>query len=205
MSPESALGETLDARADTWSLAVVAYEALTGVLPFEAPTTESMLRRIADVEPTPLGEVFARTTPSLEAFFARAFAPRIEDRFQTASELASAFASAVATRSVPAPRAPRFSLGAVIRRDRARFVAIAAVCAAAIGAGAMLALHSSSSSVTPVAQTHAPAPPVSYVASVRAPPVATQIETPAPPPLMQPKAKPIVAKPKPNVDPSSIF
>jgi len=34
MAPEQLRGETLDARADVYSLAVTTYEALTGTLPF---------------------------------------------------------------------------------------------------------------------------------------------------------------------------
>ncbi len=189
MSPEHSLGDPLDARADVWSLAVVAFEALTGVAPFAAETTEATLRRITSVEPTPLRDVFAGATPPLDAFFARAFSKRIEDRFRTAAELASAFARAVA------PRSPHH------RHRRLRVAAIAAVGSAVVCAGAILLLSRSSSNVPLVAEARVVA--TSHVASVQSPPAETSLESPRPPP--RPKAKTVVTKTKPNVDPSSIF
>ena len=47
MAPEQAAGrEDLDGRADVWSLGVVMYEALTGVLPHEAPNYNALMVRI---------------------------------------------------------------------------------------------------------------------------------------------------------------
>ena len=47
MSPEQAAGrDDLDGRADVWSLGVVLYEALTGVLPHEAPNYNALMVRI---------------------------------------------------------------------------------------------------------------------------------------------------------------
>ncbi len=43
MSPEQATGEPVDARSDLYSLGIVGYFALTGRLPFEAPTTQAIL------------------------------------------------------------------------------------------------------------------------------------------------------------------
>ncbi len=54
MSPEQAAGrDDLDGRADVWSLGVVLHEALTGVLPHEAPNYNALMVRILtqDVEP----------------------------------------------------------------------------------------------------------------------------------------------------------
>jgi serine/threonine-protein kinase len=204
MSPEHALGDPLDARADVWSLAVVAFEALTGALPFAGETIAATLGRITSIEPTPLRDVFAGATPALEAFFARAFANNIDDRFQNATELARAFSAAVA------PRPPRG-----VRRHRLRFAAIAAACSATLSAGAMLVARSSSSNVAPVGEARVLA--ATIVAPTQAPPVETRLETPpptsptptrtpTPPPTSKPAstAKP-VTKAKPIVDPSSIF
>lgn len=54
MPPEQLLGQPLDARSDLYSLGVVAYEALTGRLPFEAGDEGSLLALVQTAEPVPL-------------------------------------------------------------------------------------------------------------------------------------------------------
>ena len=54
MAPEQAQGlETLDARADVWALAAIAYECLTGTVPFMGNNGPSILLAILTKEPTP--------------------------------------------------------------------------------------------------------------------------------------------------------
>ena len=55
MSPEQAAGrEDIDGRADVWSLGVVLFEALTGVLPHEAPNYNALMVRILTQDPPPI-------------------------------------------------------------------------------------------------------------------------------------------------------
>jgi serine/threonine-protein kinase len=57
MSPERALGETVDARSDLYSLGVVGYFALSGTLPFEAEkATEVLAKQVTEPAP-PLGSI----------------------------------------------------------------------------------------------------------------------------------------------------
>ncbi|MBX7191285.1 MAG: protein kinase [Sandaracinaceae bacterium] len=52
MSPEQAWGrDDLDGRSDLWSLAVVLYECLSGVSPFEGPNDRAVLASIVTAEP----------------------------------------------------------------------------------------------------------------------------------------------------------
>jgi len=102
MSPEQLLARGKpDARADLWSVAVVAYECMTGRLPFEGDTIAALGVAIyAGTFPLPsvLGQV---RSPALDAWFTRAFARDVNARFATARELADALLAA-ATASVGA-------------------------------------------------------------------------------------------------------
>ena len=58
VSPEQAAGETqIDGRADLFGLGVVMFEALTGCVPFCAPTVTKLLLRIIRDDAPPLGEL----------------------------------------------------------------------------------------------------------------------------------------------------
>ena len=108
MSPEQILGsKTIDHRSDLWSVGVVAYEALTGKKPFDAETMGGLAIRIHS-EPLPLPSA-ARPElgPAVDAWFVRACARNVEERFRSAKEMAEALAAAVGgqmPRSVEVPR-----------------------------------------------------------------------------------------------------
>ncbi len=55
MSPEQAAGrDDIDGRADVWSVGVVLYEGLTGVLPHEAPNYNALMVRILTQDVAPI-------------------------------------------------------------------------------------------------------------------------------------------------------
>ena len=86
-APEQALGHRVDGRADVYSLALVLYEAVTGVVPFTADTTVStLMARVGAELPGhdglgPLAEVLSEAaTPDVEdRLDAAAFAARLHD------------------------------------------------------------------------------------------------------------------------------
>ncbi len=97
MSPEQA-GASLavDSRSDLWSLAAIAYEALTGELPVEGGDADEMLSNVRAGRIVPLRRHRSDLPDAFERFFERAFAPRADDRYATCGELAEAFEHAAA-------------------------------------------------------------------------------------------------------------
>lgn len=89
VSAEQAQGYPVDGRADVWSMGVLAFECLTGSLPFDAPALPGLLRQIC-IEPIPVPSSVARVPAGFDAWFAQAVSRDIARRFQTAKELVEA-------------------------------------------------------------------------------------------------------------------
>jgi eukaryotic-like serine/threonine-protein kinase len=88
MSPEQLAGDKLDGRSDIYSLALVAFNMLTGKLPFPADTIqESMILRLTD-RPRTLAEMKPEVAwpESVQAVLERALARSAADRYQNATD-----------------------------------------------------------------------------------------------------------------------
>ena len=104
MSPEQAAGEPIDGRSDLYSLGVVAYYALTGKLPFDAPTMAALLAMHLTQPPPPISSVTSSVPRSLAAAIERCLVKDAAGRFSTGEALADAItASSQPTREIPAP------------------------------------------------------------------------------------------------------
>ena len=87
MSPEQALGRKMDGRADLYSLGILAYEMLTGRLPFDSPDPYEILRKhVREEVPSPK-LVNPRVPDDLAELVRRTCAKRPEDRFQQGREV----------------------------------------------------------------------------------------------------------------------
>jgi len=88
MSPEQLTGDSLDGRSDIYSLGLVFYRMLTGVLPFKSDSAqETMIKRLTD-DPLPLSEALpgGRFPARLQQVMDRALARSAADRYPTAAE-----------------------------------------------------------------------------------------------------------------------
>jgi tRNA A-37 threonylcarbamoyl transferase component Bud32 len=93
MSPEQFTGQPLDARSDIYSLAVMSYEMLTGVLPFDAKTafewaTLHMTAAPKAIEATPNG---AALPESMRGAIMRSLSKSKEQRFATITDFLQRF------------------------------------------------------------------------------------------------------------------
>lgn len=102
MSPEQITSPSeVDARTDIWSLGVVMFELLTGVLPFRGPSTARICAAVL-TDPTPsISDYRSDVPPALEFIVRRCLEKDRERRFADVSELSAALA---ALESTPNPR-----------------------------------------------------------------------------------------------------
>ncbi|HEX3050674.1 MAG TPA: protein kinase, partial [Aggregatilineaceae bacterium] len=95
LSPEQAQGLPLTSRTDMYSLGVVLYELVTGVLPFDADDIGVLLLQQVKKSPKPPSDLVPELPSSLERAILKALAKQPEARFETAGAMAAALAASL--------------------------------------------------------------------------------------------------------------
>jgi serine/threonine protein kinase len=91
MSPEQLRNaKDIDARADIWSLGVVAYELLAGKPPFDGDGVGEIFAAILEKDPQPVHMVNWRLPPEISAVINKCLQRKPEDRWSDAAALARA-------------------------------------------------------------------------------------------------------------------
>jgi beta-lactam-binding protein with PASTA domain len=90
LSPEQAQGYTVSAASDLYSVGIILYELLTGVVPFEGETAVAIAFKQVSAEPRPPSELNPALPPSLDAVVLRALAKDPAERYADADELIAA-------------------------------------------------------------------------------------------------------------------
>jgi len=203
MSPEQALGKTIDGRADVFSLGVVLYEMATGRRPFGGETiTETMTQIIRDDPAEPVS-VNPGISPGLNEIIQRCLRKNAAERY-TAAELVTALDAQIGrAKTAPYTNAnavtaatPTLLTGSQLktvqepaqpkRRSALPAVIIVLVIAIAAAAG-VIATHRS-----------APPPVTQTVAPKAVAPSTTSVNVTAPPAVIEEQKHEVVPAPVPK-------
>ncbi len=147
MAPEQTRGGgALDARADIFSLGCLAYECLTGAVPFAGSDFLESLAKLLLETPRPASEKAPGVPPALDALLARMLAKEPDERPADGAALAAELAQlssspAAITAPPPARTTSRAPLGGRSRRAAARtaLTAAAALAIVALAGGGAVA------------------------------------------------------------------
>jgi serine/threonine-protein kinase len=90
MSPEQVQGLALDGRSDQFSLAVIAYEILTGERPFNGEHLSTVVYRIVADDPTEAQRINSTLTPQINEVLRRGLAKKPENRYPSCSNFVGA-------------------------------------------------------------------------------------------------------------------
>ncbi len=119
MSPEQVQGTAISGRADQFSLAVIAYEVLTGEKPFVAEYLPTLLFKIVREEPLLPQRLNPTLGPQVGAVLHKALSKNAADRYETCTDFVNALSTACnATKGwMPLPRGASLNMPTVGSQD----------------------------------------------------------------------------------------
>jgi serine/threonine-protein kinase len=89
MSPEQLrASRDVDQRTDIWALGAILYELLTGTVPFPAHTLTQLTAMVISDPPRPIESLRTDLPPELRAIILRCLEKKVDDRYQSVSDLA---------------------------------------------------------------------------------------------------------------------
>lgn len=138
MSPEQALGESIDQRSDLFSLGAVMYFMASGELPFNGSTAMGVLQRVCNVAPRRLREVNPEVPEQLESVIEKLLEKDPANRFESAADVQSYLNDYLAHLQQPTTRQAPRRLVTASKRARRRKIFLGVATAATLCAGAAL-------------------------------------------------------------------
>jgi serine/threonine protein kinase len=87
MSPEQAMGKTLDQRSDLFAVGLIFYELLSGKMPFKAETAMASLLMRNQERAVPLAEIDATVPAGLSDIVSRCLERDLDRRYPNAAEI----------------------------------------------------------------------------------------------------------------------
>ncbi|MBC5763652.1 CHASE2 domain-containing serine/threonine-protein kinase [Ramlibacter albus] len=108
MSPEQIAGKKVDGRSDLYSLGVMLFQMLAGVLPFRGDSMAELMYKIANEEAPDIRIIRKELTPRIAEVVAKSLAKKPEVRYQDGDQFAADLKAAMAELTgapMPAPAA----------------------------------------------------------------------------------------------------
>ncbi len=101
MSPEQLAGKKIDGRSDLYSLGVMLFQMLAGVLPFRGESMAELMYKIANEAPPDIGNWRQDLPPQLGAIVRKAMGKDVMARYQNGKQFAAELRSVLRTLSAP--------------------------------------------------------------------------------------------------------
>lgn len=106
MAPEQARAGRVGPQTDVWAMGVLLYRALSGRLPFDAPTPEAVMCQVVSIRPPPLRSVCPELSEHVALTIDRALEPAPQLRHAEMRSFARALAIAAQRDGLSLPAAP---------------------------------------------------------------------------------------------------